>query len=190
LTDSLEPASDGRPQLKNLVAVPTYRNHPATRAHDIEGTAVDGEPVRHALLGTGRFSLLLFLSSSCHGCVPMWEASATPRRFGLTDDEVLIVVTRGPTSEPADAIRSLSPPNALTVMSDSAYRDYRVHGAPFFVLVDGTADWVPTEGVAWGTEHVAEHVIRARRGEGRPDVPRLGLDAEETQAPEGELRRG
>jgi len=174
LTDFIGPTSEGRPLLKNLVAVPTYRDHPATQPHDIEGLGPDGELIHRVVLGTGGFSLLLFLSSSCNGCIPLWEAAASPERFSLMDGEPLIVVTKGPSSEPVDTIRVLSPPQALTVMSDRAFRDYRVHGPPFFVLVDGASQLIPTEGVAWGPEHVADHVARARRGEGNPDVPRLG----------------
>ena len=49
------------------------------------------------------------------------------------------------------------------VMATAAWSAYRVQGPPFFVLVDGTADQVVTEGVAWGVSQIAEHVRSARR---------------------------
>ncbi len=45
----------------------------------------------------------------------------------------------------------------------AAWLAYRVQGPPFFVLVDGSADRVVTEGVAWGVSQIAEHVRAARR---------------------------
>ena len=69
--------------------------------------------------------------------------------------------------------RRLVPSDAELVMSDDAWRAYGVHGAPFFVLVDGAGSRVATEGVAWGVVQTADHVRAALRGEGTPEVLRL-----------------
>ena len=48
-----------------------------------------------------------------------------------------MIVAKGPEHEDAGAIGALAPPGTPTVMSSQAYRDYRVGGPPFLVLVTG-----------------------------------------------------
>ena len=160
------------PALTGLVPVPTYRDRPATPASDVSGTDLAGSPVEVGVLGTGRWTVLVFLSSSCDGCADFWEAAADPRAAGLTTDEALVVVTHGPDYEDVAAVVRLAPQDpppasplggaALVVMSESAWSTYRVQGPPFFVLVDGCSDRVVTEGVAWGVRQVGEHLRSAR----------------------------
>ncbi len=69
---------------------------------------------------------------------------------------------RGPNKRTPESIRALAPPDTPTVMSSQAYRDYRVGGAPFLVLV--TAHAVLTEGVAWGVEETARATRQALEG--------------------------
>jgi hypothetical protein len=52
------------------------------------------------------------------------------------------------------------------VASDPVHSAYRVHGPPFFVLVDGPGCRVVTEGVAWGASQVADHVRQAHANVG------------------------
>jgi hypothetical protein len=82
-------------------------------------------------------------------------------------------VVRGPERQDPDALRTLVPPGATVIASSAAWDDYAVFGPPFFVLVDGRTNSVVTEGVAFGVEQVVDHVVKARRGETGPEVPRL-----------------
>ncbi len=146
----------------------------------------------------GCWTLLLFLGSRCEGCLPFWSVPREPTAYGLLDGDVALVVTRDPGAEDPDALRSLAGAGegvgggadgagagagadggadgaaddraAHVVMSGAAWRAYRVHGPPFFVLVVGGE--VVSEGVAWSAEQLTADVARARRttrpaGEGR-----------------------
>lgn len=162
------------PALDHLVAIPTFRDQPATVASDVAGVSLAGDPMSVEVRASKGWTLLLFLSSDCHGCRPMWEALTDPASLGLSTDEVVVAVTREPPSEDVVALKALVPEGATCIMSTSAWDAYRVHGPPFFVLVAGcgTADpataRVATEGVAWAIEQIGAEVSRARRafGEG------------------------
>jgi hypothetical protein len=154
-----------------LVPVPTYRDQPSTLAVDVSGVSLGGEPVEVPVLHTGRWTLLVFLSSSCHGCHQIWEVMADPVGSGLVTDELVVAVTRDPEHEDIGALRSLAPGTVPVVMSSAAWADYRVQGPPFFALVDGSdavggddgaVVRVATEGVAWGVSQIADDVRRAR----------------------------
>jgi hypothetical protein len=138
--------------LRRLQPIPTYRDHPATSPVDVRGVDPTGEPVLVALEGSDEPTLLLFLSASCLGCRDLWDGTGALRR-SLPDDVRVVIVTRGSPHEDPAAIRGLSPPGILTVMSAQAYDDYRVGGPPFLVLVAGHE--VRTEGVAWGVNETA-----------------------------------
>jgi len=171
------------PVLESVVPVPTYRDRPATLAEDVSGVGVGGEPVEVAVLGTGRWTLLIFLSTGCQGCLPIWEALADPVRGGLVTDELAVVITRDPDQEDVEELRSLAPGEVPLVMSSTTWAAYRVQGPPFFALVDGrsiatdvegrsgvtdgdTAGGVgvrvATEGVAWAVAQIADDVRRAK----------------------------
>jgi hypothetical protein len=142
--------------LRRARPIPTYRDHPATSPADIEGVTPAGEPVKVEIVDSTDAVLLVFLSSSCLGCRDLWEGTAALRQ-SLPAALRLILVTRGPDHEDVEAIAALGPADTPTVMSSQAFRDYRVSGPPFLVVVfDGA---VQTEGVAWG---IAE-TVRATR---------------------------
>jgi len=155
------------------VSVPTYRDQPAVIAADLRGVGLDGSPLSHEVLGTGRWTLLFFLSSGCQGCLEIWDALHRRNAGGMATDEDVVAVTRGMNTENVDELGLLAPEGVPVLMSDEAWSSYRVEGPPFFVLVDGSSDRVVTEGVAWGVSQVAGHVRRAREGTGGPEVPRL-----------------
>ncbi len=157
------------PALDRLVPVPTHRDHPATVARDLSGRGADGRPVAVPVVGTGHWTLLLFLSGGCQGCLPLWEALADPVGSGLAGDELVVAVTRDDGEDDPVAVRALLPGPVPVVMSSAAWDAYRVTGPPFFVLVDGSAPAgldrevpVVTEGVAFGVAQVAADVRRAR----------------------------
>ena len=150
-----------------MVAVPS--GSPRLRALDVEGWDLLGARRAVQLASPGSWTLVLFLGSHCDGCEPFWSLPKTPVACGLEPQDAAVIVTRGPHHERPDALRAMASgglagvPGAV-VMSDSAWVRYRVHGAPFFVLVDGA--WVVSEGVAWSVEQVALDVGRARRRDG------------------------
>jgi hypothetical protein len=109
---------------------------------------------------------VLFLTSHCDGCGPFWRLPLAREDCGLDPQVAAVVVARDPRDEEPDALAALTgvePASAsgFLVMSGTAWRTYRVHGPPFFVLVDGVT--VATEGVAWSVEQVVSDVARARR---------------------------
>jgi len=144
--------------LRRLRPIPTYRDHPATSPTDVDGVDLEGNPVRIPIVGVAEPALLLFLSSSCMGCRDLWEGADELRQ--ATPEAVrIVIVTKGPEHEDTRLLAALQPAGTRTVMSVQAYRDYRVGGPPFLVLVTG--DKVLTEGVAWGVEETAGAVRRA-----------------------------
>ncbi|MHB1583965.1 MAG: hypothetical protein ACYCU7_00315 [Acidimicrobiales bacterium] len=152
----------GPPSLEHLVAVPTYRDRPSTEAADLSGTDLSGRPVSVEVTAAGRLTLLLFLSSTCDGCRPLWEAAAEPARWGLPAGGAVVAVTRE--AEDVAALRRLAPPGTVLVASEGAWGAYGAQGAPFFALVDGGRHRVVTEGVAWAVAQVASDVRRALGG--------------------------
>lgn len=165
------PVAQSPPALAHLVGVPTYRDRPATLAHDVSGVDLDGRPVALPVSAGGRWTLLLFLSSGCGGCGEVWRSLAPGAPDGPAGDELVVAVTRDAAEEDVPALRSLAPPGLQVVMSSAAWRAYRVAGPPFFVLADGqgVADGVGTvvptvvtEGVVVGLTQVVEDVRRAR----------------------------
>jgi hypothetical protein len=74
----------------------------------------------------------------------------------------VVLVTKGPELEDAEAVAALDPVDTLTVMSSQAFRDYGVGGPPFLALV--VAGEVRTEGVAWGIDETARATRHALGG--------------------------
>jgi hypothetical protein len=127
--------------------IPTYRDHPATSPIDVRGATPAGDSVSVGVVGSAAPTLLLFLSVLCQGCQDLWGGTAELHQ-ALPEGVRIIIVTRGPDHEDAEAIAALAPADTQVVMSSDAFRDYRVGGPPFLVVVDGLE--VRTEGVAWG----------------------------------------
>lgn len=159
------PAPARPPELSGLVPVPTYRDLPATVPVDPRGTDLEGRALQVPLLGSGRWWLLLFLSSRCDGCRQLWDALFDPAGSGLVVDESVLVVTRDAGEEDVTELRRLAPHGIPVVLSTATWAAYRVQGPPFFALVNGAPghpDRVATEGVAWSVPQVVEDVRRAR----------------------------
>ncbi len=140
--------------LRRLRPIPTYTDHPSTTPHDVTGVDPAGAACSIDVVGATAPVLLLFLTAACTGCQDLWEGLGD-LQTGLGDRCRLAVVTRSPGDEDPERIAALAgaaPPQLgiPVVMSTPAYRDYRVSGPPFLVVVDAAA--VRTEGVAWGLE--------------------------------------
>ena len=138
--------------LRRLRPIPTYRDHPATSPVDIQGVDPTGAPTHVAIVGQDEPVLLLFLSPGCLGCQDLWDGTEELRR-SIPEGVRTVIVAKGPDQEDARAVAAVAPLGTRTVMSSQAYRDYRVGGPPFLVLVTGHQ--VLTEGVAWGVEETA-----------------------------------
>jgi hypothetical protein len=147
--------------LSRLRPIPTYRDHPATSPADIDGVTPAGTAVTIAVVDSADPVLLLFLSADCLGCLDLWAGTAA-LRAGLPEGLRIVIVAKGPEDEDADAIGALAPAGTEVVMSSSAYRHYRVGGAPFLVVVVGHE--VRTEGVAWGIAETTRATRQALEG--------------------------
>ena len=113
------------------------------RPPSLMGASLDDDPVTLAFDGArSRPTLLAFLTSGCGTCAGFWETLAEPR---LSPEVQIVIVTHGPERERPAKLRALAPDGVPVVMSSSAWTDYKVPGAPYFVLVDGE---VRGEGVA------------------------------------------
>jgi hypothetical protein len=108
----------------------------------VSGSTPDGDAVTLSFEGTsGPPTLLAFLSSGCSTCAGFWETLGERRLPGVQT----LIVTRGSDRERPARLRALAPEGVPVVMSSEAWSDYRVPGAPYFVLVEGG---VRGEGVA------------------------------------------
>jgi hypothetical protein len=138
--------------LARLVPIPTYRDHPATVPHDIDGVGLDGCPRQVSIVGSGDRFLLLFLSSHCQGCRDLWEGIDT-LRDAIPAGVRIVLLTKGPEADDAAVVAALASPGSEVIMSSQAYGDYLVAGPPFLAVVAGGK--VQTEGVAWGIGETA-----------------------------------
>jgi hypothetical protein len=122
----------------------------------LQGSTPHGDPLQLSFTGaTGTPTLLAFLTSGCSTCAGFWESLAERR---LATGVQTVIVTRGSDRERPARLRSLAPPGVPVVMSSEAWDQYRVPGAPYFVLVDGE---VRGEGVATSWEGLASLVSDA-----------------------------
>jgi hypothetical protein len=124
----------------------------------ITGVSTAGEPVTYSL--ADRWTLLIFLSTTCDGCQELWDDCAEPQHSVLPADLARLVVARA-SEEPADILSRGR--GARVVLSDAAWSDYGVHSGPFFILIEGGRS-VATEGVAWSLDQIAGAIDVARSG--------------------------
>lgn len=154
-------------------------------AYDVGGTDPWGAAVHVGVAGTGRTTLLAFLSGGCTTCAGFWEAFGRPGGPALPAGIArLVVVTRGVDREsPAEiAARAPRPPSPVAVvMSSEAWAQYRVPVTPYFVLVDGASDKVAGEGAAQGWPQLESLLARAL-ADAEVDPPHGGQRARADQA--------
>jgi hypothetical protein len=139
--------------------------HPA-RAAAVAGATPAGDLVKLAFDGDGAPTLLAFLSTGCGTCGAFWSGlgqQSLPAGVGT------VVITRGEERESPARLRSLATPGVPVVMSSQAWEDYRVPGAPYFVLVDGG---VRGEGVATTWPALTGLVTDAIEDSRAADAPR------------------
>lgn len=125
-------------------------------ASDVSGVTPDGSAVVAAVDGARHATLLAFLSSGCTGCRTFWQGVGAGDGPTLPAGVRLVVVTKGPSDESPSAVAALAPPGVDVVMSSEAWRDYRVPGSPYFVLVDGPSGSVLGGGTGPGWREVLD----------------------------------
>jgi hypothetical protein len=126
----------------------------------IAGASPVGDALALDLAGDGEAgdpTLLAFLTSGCTTCQGFWETLSEPR---LPAGVRTVIVTRGPDAESPSRIEQLAPDGIPVVMSSEAWRDYRIPGAPYFVLADGE---IRGEGAASTWQALASLVTDAVR---------------------------
>ncbi|MGN6301845.1 MAG: hypothetical protein ACTHN8_12230 [Angustibacter sp.] len=109
-----------------------------TQGHAVIGTTLTGEEVTIPVQGSGRRTLLAFLSSGCSVCQTFWDELSSGVR-DVPGDGRLVVVAKDPQDESVARLRELAGPRLEVVQSSAAWSDYAVPGSPYFVYVeDGT----------------------------------------------------
>jgi hypothetical protein len=133
------------------------RRPPGSPPAELSGKTPTGDVVKLAFDGgAGTPTLLAFLTSGCGTCAGFWGELGRGQR--LPAGIQTVVVTRGADRESPSRVRSLAPASVPVVMSSAAWEEYRVPGAPYFVLVDGA---IRGEGVATTWEALASLVTDA-----------------------------
>jgi hypothetical protein len=117
----------------------------------LSGQTPSGDAVSFAPT-PGSPALFAFLTSGCSTCAGFWETLGERR---LPARVQTVIVAHSSDRERPGKLRSLAPAGVPVVMSSQAWEDYRVPGAPYFILVDGT---VRGEGVATSWPAVASLV--------------------------------
>ena len=131
------------------------------------------------VLGSGKHTLLAFLSSGCLTCAGFWEAFADAEQLSVPGNARLVIVTAGPEQESRSRVAELAPPEVPVLMSTEAWQAYQVPVAPYFAYVDGNAGRVVGEGAAGTWDHVADLMRQAladaepagARSRSRPRLP-------------------
>jgi hypothetical protein len=161
------PGADGEPDAGRASRLPPApRGRRAdTIAAPIAGATPAGDALALDFSGAAAApTLLAFLTTGCTTCAGFWD-SLSDRR-SLPPGLRAVIVTHGEDRESPSRIRKLAPPKVPVIMSSPAWHDYRVPGAPYFVLVDGD---IKGEGVATTWEALSSLVadaIEDQRGTG------------------------
>lgn len=139
--------------------LPLPRSAHTADAFDVVGINPDGDSVAVGVVDHDRDTVLAFLSTSCLTCTGFWHALNRPR-VAVPGDARLVIVTKGPDQESEARVAELAPPEVLTVMSNTAWQDYGVPVAPYFIHVRASGQ-VAGEGAAASWEQVAHLLDQA-----------------------------
>jgi hypothetical protein len=131
----------------------------------LTGLDLTGAPVATRLEGP---SLVLFLSTSCDGCVDLAQLV----REGTEGFDVLGVLRVPPGGLPSEEVGTFVGTEGRWLLGDDAFEAFDVNKGPFFCVVDETGR-LAVEGVALGRDDVTEHCARVLAGAPEPGVLRL-----------------
>ncbi|HWB88136.1 MAG TPA: hypothetical protein VG872_02895 [Acidimicrobiia bacterium] len=152
----------------------------------VTGVTPDGEPVALSLGSGTDPTLVAFLSTTCSTCTPFWEGlQSSLMHFGGHRHRV-VVVTLGESEESPTRAQSLAKPGVDVVMSSSAWSEFEVPGAPYFVLIEPGTHQVIGEGSAMTFESLEEFLSDATNDQ-TWDLQTAGLRDEESRI-DAELR--
>jgi hypothetical protein len=122
----------------------------------VRGSALDGGELSVDLTGPG-FSLLVFLGPRCNACIELWDALATPDRYGLGHDDRLVAVLGAEGPDPSWK-RVPIPSTVSVLVAPREWEAWAVLGAPFCAAVGGAPVEVLMECVPWDLAHLAAQV--------------------------------
>jgi hypothetical protein len=108
------------------------------QAAAVAGVGPGGEAAEVGGLRSGDASVvvLMFLTSSCHGCREFWEVLSVPgSRAELEGSPRVAIITPGPELEDRRKVTELAPEGMPVVMSARTWAEYGVSGSPFAVVV-------------------------------------------------------
>jgi len=176
----------GREDMGTAGPQPVALTHPARATGETPGSVVGqtpgsvvgqtptGEVVSVALDRPGDRTLLLFLSSGCGTCQPLWEGLRNGEHARALPGIGVVVVARDAGEESPSLLGGLGPADVPVVLSSQAWESFGVPGSPFAVLVDGTTGRVLGSGVASRWDQLGSLVGQhlgdlAPRGPGRLD---------------------
>ncbi len=141
---------------------------------DVSGSDPWGGQLHVGVGGTGRTTLLAFLSGGCTTCASFWDEFGRVGGPALPAGiDRLVIVTRSLDREsPGEiAARAPRPDSGITVvMSTEAWGRYKVPVTPYFILIDGASDRIAGEGAAQGWPQL-ESLLQRALVDGDMDVP-------------------
>jgi thioredoxin-related protein len=154
----LGPPGDEEPDLAPAIPRPDRRAG-ALEARDVVGRTLEHDAVKISMgEGARAPTLLAFLSSGCSVCERFWSDLRDGDRRSLLGGEVrLVALTKDSSHESPSKLRRLAGDQTRVVMSSTAWRDYAVPAAPYFVYVEGGR--VLGEGSATGWPQI-ESLVR------------------------------
>ncbi len=106
-------------------------------AVDIAGTSLSGERIS-VPLASGRIdhpALLTFLTTGCSTCENLWAQLRDPRRVQAPPGVQVYVLAKDKREESIARLRKLSG-EIETILSSTAWSDYKVPGSPYFMFID------------------------------------------------------
>jgi len=139
-------------------AVPRAETRPALT---IVGVTPSGDAVSIAVVGTGRSTLVAFLTSTCTMCAEFWSAFSDAARYPVPGDARVVVVTKGDEAESSTRLRTVAPADVPVVMSSTAWDAYAAGFAPYFAYVDGPSGQIVGEGMAATWDDLVKMLERA-----------------------------
>jgi len=105
-------------------------------ARDLAGVTPGRDALKFGLGEGAPATLIAFLTSGCTACERFWaDLGAETGPPALPADVRVVAVTKDPSHESLSRLRSLAPASVPVVMSSSAWQDYGVPAAPYFVYV-------------------------------------------------------